>query len=242
MSRLTRLIPWRQTPATLIAASLVVAGFLLMSVSWWFLVLVGLGTFGPGVLRELGWLRDKDEWQQRAAHRAGYHAFLVAGLLATVLMAYFRSGDRMVRNPQELATLFMVLLWSTWFFSSLFSFWGAKKTAMRVLLAFGGFWMVFIVAANTGTEWQGPVGLFMSLLLAVPFFALAWLSRRWPRIAGVLLLVAAVFFFVRLGMHDVSATDWIDRAVLIVLFLGPLLGSGIALLQVGAGEDEADAA
>lgn len=30
---------------------------------------VTLGTFGPGILRELGWLKDKDEFERRAALR-----------------------------------------------------------------------------------------------------------------------------------------------------------------------------
>ena len=54
---------------SLIAGGIVIAGFFLMSVSWWFLLLVGLGTLGPGFLREMGWLHDKDEFQRRAACR-----------------------------------------------------------------------------------------------------------------------------------------------------------------------------
>ena len=71
MSSERKWIPWRPSPVTVIAAALVIGGMALTGVNWGFVGLVGLGTFGPGVLRELGWLRDKDEWQLRAAQRAG---------------------------------------------------------------------------------------------------------------------------------------------------------------------------
>ena len=48
-----------------------IAGFWLASLSWWFFLLVAVGTLGPGILREIGWLHDKDEFQRRADHRAG---------------------------------------------------------------------------------------------------------------------------------------------------------------------------
>ena len=73
---------WRPTTTNLVAGSIVLAGFLLTEVNWWFLLLAAVGTFGPGLLRETGWLHDKDEFQQRAEHRAGYHAFLTVGLVA----------------------------------------------------------------------------------------------------------------------------------------------------------------
>ncbi|HSM16107.1 MAG TPA: hypothetical protein VK845_03790 [Gemmatimonadales bacterium] len=59
----------------LIAGGFVIVGvLLLMFVAKGLLFVAGLGAFGPGILRELGWLRDQDEFQRRAAHRAGYHA------------------------------------------------------------------------------------------------------------------------------------------------------------------------
>ena len=64
-------IQWHPSRATLIATGVVIAGVMLTGWNWWFLILVGLGSFGPGVLRELGWLNDKDEFQLRAAQRSG---------------------------------------------------------------------------------------------------------------------------------------------------------------------------
>src|SRR3990172_9980110 len=72
----------------LIAGGLVILGLLLTSfIAGGFLILAGLGAFGPGILRELGWLNDQDEFQRQAAHRAGYHGYLIGGFAAVVAVA-----------------------------------------------------------------------------------------------------------------------------------------------------------
>ena len=68
-------------------------------------------SFSPDLPAEAGIPR----WQglslaNRADHRAGYHAFLAAGLLAFVLVGDFRSGEREPEDPQELAALSLALL------------------------------------------------------------------------------------------------------------------------------------
>ena len=221
---------WRPTRTNLVAGGLVIAGFLLTGLSWWFLLLAALGTFGPGVLREMEWLQDKDEFQRRAEHRAGYHAFLTAGLLAFGLVAVFRSGERTLKDPQELATLFLAILWSTWFFSALLAYWGPQKTAARMLYAFGSVWLAFTIVSNTGSEWTGWTALLLHPLLTVPFFGLAWLSSRWPRITGTLLLGASIFFFQFFGIFQRENLGMITQGITFILFLGPLIASGLALL------------
>ena len=47
-----------------------------------------LGLFGPGLRRELGLLRDQDEFQLAVAQRAGWRAFLAGGL-TLLLLAHF---------------------------------------------------------------------------------------------------------------------------------------------------------
>lgn len=214
---------------------MVVTGFMLTGLSWWFLLLAALGTFGPGIFRELGWLRDKDEFQLQAAHRAGYHAFLTSGLMAFVLLAFFRSGERAVKDTEELATLFLATLWFTWFLSSMLDYWGPQKMAARILIAFGSAWLVFTIVSNVGSEWTGWGSLLTHPLLTLPFFASAWLSYRWPRIAGVLLLVASIYFMQLFGVFRSSNSNLglVTRGVTYILFLGPLLASGVALLGVG---------
>jgi hypothetical protein len=228
---------WRPTLTTLIAGGLVIVGFLLTSVSWWFFLLVAVGTLGPGIAREAGWLRDKDEFQRRAHYRAGYHAFLTVGLAAFALVAFFRAGGT-VEHPYRIATFFLALLWFTWFLSSLLAYWGPQKTAARVLIAFGSVWLVFAILSNLGTEWTGWAALFLHPLLAAPFFVLAWLSGRWPRIAGVLLLAVAVGFFLMFELPHIARTSVLEvmTSVTFILFLGPLLTSGIALLVAGKSE------
>lgn len=225
---------WRPSRTNLVAGGMVIGGFLLTSLSWWFLMLTALGTFGPGLLRELGWLHDKDEFQRQAAHRAGYHAFLTVGLLAFFLVAFFRSGGTM-ENSHRLASFFLALLWFTWFFSSLLAYWGPQKTAARILIAFGSVWLVFTIVSNLGSEWTGWLALLLHPLLAAPFFVLAWLSTRWPRVAGVMLLVVSAFLFVLLVLPTIARTSILEAftGVVFILFLGPLLTSGVALLCVG---------
>ena len=223
---------WRPTRTNLVAGSMVVAGFMLVSLSWWFLLLAALGTFAPGVLREMGWLRDKDEFQLQAARRAGYHAFLTSGLVAFVLVAFFRSGERVVEDPEELATLFLAVLWCTWFFSMLLDFWGPQKAVHRVLIAFGSCWLLFTIASNVGSEWTGWAALLLHPLLTLPFFAMASLSLRWPRITGILLLTISIFFMQFFGFFRNNNLGLVTQGVTFLLFIGPLLASGVALLSV----------
>ncbi len=223
---------WRPTLTTLVAGGMVVLGLMLTSLSWWILLLAGIGTFGPGILRELGWLHDKDEFQRQAAYRAGYHAFLTAGLVAVVLVAFFRSGDRVVKDPEELATLFLAILWFTWFLSSLQDYWGPQKMAARVLLAFGSVWLVFTIVSNVGAEWTGWGALLLHPLLTVPFFVMAWLSQRWPRLTGIILLAVSIFFIQFFGFFKSSNFGLITQGITFILFVGPLLASGVALLGV----------
>ncbi|MBL8824427.1 MAG: hypothetical protein JNJ77_17705 [Planctomycetia bacterium] len=232
MNKLKPLEFWCEKRITIIAILFVIAGLLLSNLSWWFLLLSAAGAVGPGILRELGWLTDKDEFQLHANYRAGYHAYLTLGLLAFVLVAYFRSAERHIQQPEELATLFLVTLWFTWFLSSLISFWGARKAAVRLLVIFGCAWLAFVIAANTGNEWTGWTSLFMHTLLIIPFFGLAWMAHRWPRLAGLLLLIVAGFLTYFLGFFRSDHLAIINQAVTLVLLIGPILASGIALLAM----------
>ena len=219
---------WRPSPATLIAGGVVLLGFVLAQwYRWGFIALIGLGTFGPGILREMGWLKDQDEFQRRAAHRAGYHAFIVTGLAAFLIYAYTRSGGTL-KLAEELSLVYIALLWFTWMFSSLFSYWGPHKTAFRILITFGCVWGVFIIAGHL----TNPVTLLMESLILAPFFLLAYLSRRWPRAAGGLLIAVSLFL---LGYYFYPGHfGWVDvltKMITAILFAGPLLASGVALLQ-----------
>ena len=224
-------VKWRMpTRAGLIAGAIVVAGFLLSGVDWGFIALVGLGTFGPGILRELGWLHDKDEFQMQAARRAGYHGFLAAGTVAFLLMGFYRSHETLTGDPGPPVELILAVLWFTWLLSSLLAYWGARRMATRILLIFGGAWLVFVVLSSI--DEGSLVGLLMGGLLIVPFFGLAWLAGRRPMVAGVALLGFAAFFVYFFGLYEVVIDPFEKgRAMVIIFFVGPLLTAGVALLR-----------
>ncbi len=219
---------WRPSTATLIGGAVVILGFALAQwYRWGFLALVGVGAFGPGILREMGWLNDQDEFQRRAAHRAGYHAFIVTGLVAFLIYAYMRAGGTL-KQAEELSMVYLALLWFTWMFSSLFTYWGPHKTAFRILIGFGCVWGVFNILGNL----KDPVGMLMQLLVTTaPFFVLAYVSRRWPRVVGAFLVALSLFF---LGYYfypgHFGNLLLLVKLGVSVLFIGPLLASGVALL------------
>jgi len=133
-----------------------------------------------------------------------------------------------------------VLLWFTWLLSSLLAYWGPQKTAARMLRVFGSVVLVFTIVSNLGSEWTGWAALLLHPLLAVPFFGLAWLSSRRPRVSGILLLVVSVFFFLLIGMRSVGGLALINASVTFILFIGPLLASGVALLCAGKKSERPD--
>ncbi len=228
---------WRPKPVGLIAGGICIAGFMLTGIDWGFIGLVGLGTFGPGILRELGWLRDKDEFQMAAQRRAGYHGFLAAGLIAFLLTAYYRSNPTLTIDPGPPVELILATLWFTWLLSSLLSYWGAQKMATRMLLIFGAAWMVFAILS--ASEDPSPRGYLMATLITAPFFALAWAARRWPKITGILLIGFAAFCFYLFDLYKVFADPFgRGRSMVIIFFMGPLLTAGIAMLRAEADKED----
>lgn len=232
---------WLRRPSavTLIAGAMVAAGFMLTAVDWGWLTLAAVGTFSPGLLRELGWIRDKDELQMQAMRRAGYHAYLAGGLAAFLLVALVRSREEPLKDSGELATVILVILWFTWLLSSLHGYWGSRRTASRILIIFGSVWLAFNVVGNIEA---GVVAVVMQSLLAVPFFLLSWAAGRWPRPAGIVLLGFSIFFFVFFRLYKVFGPEPLEmgRIIVIVLFVGPLLAGGFMLLGRGRSSEAGD--
>lgn len=220
---------WCPSPATVIAGIIVILGFALSAVDWRFLSLAAIGTFGPGMLRELGILRDKDEFERLISYRAAFHAYLITGLLAFLSIGFLRSHETVRIYPEPVISTFLVILWFTWLLSSLIAFWGPQRMAIRILVGFGIVWLLFNILGNL----NNMMALIMQSLLAVPFFAMAYAARTWPRIAGIFLLVFAGFFFFFFHLYEVFTGDTFERGrtMVIVLFIGPLMASGLALLR-----------
>lgn len=228
------------SPAGLIAGVLVAAGILLwMFVSKGLLFVAGLGAFGPGILRELGWLRDQDEFQRQAAHRAGYHAYLVGGLAAVAILALLEWTTTTVEDTTEWIRFIVVVLWLTWMFSALLSYWGARKTVAVLLRVVGSFWALFVIASLVGDfrlprssqdVWMGLLGLGAGIMFVAPFFILAWTVWRWPRGTGYGLIAVAMFLFVVLFRTSPNL-QWSTVVMTRMMLVGPLLATGIALLR-----------
>jgi len=229
----------------LIAAGLVILGVLLsMFVAEGFLALAGLGAFGPGILRELGLLSDQDEFQRQAAHRAGYHAYLIGGLATAFVVSALRSREAAtLEDSSEWVMLILVVLWTTWLFSALLAYWGARKTASGVLSVFGSLWAVFVLASIIG-EAENIVeillGALMGSIVVVPFFVLARKAGRWPprRTGAALLAVAALFLVLFVPGWQARAFKLSSLLVTAWLLIVPLVASGIALLREGAQSEE----
>jgi hypothetical protein len=193
-----------------------------------FLLVFGAGAFGPGALRELGVLNDQDEFQREASRAAGYRAYLAAGLFVSAWLAVAQRG--MANLDSELAmtvSMVLILLIVVWLLSALFGYWDAKKATSRILLAFGSFWLAFVVLSHL-TE---PAMLLIEALVAVPFFTLAWTVRHWPRSTGIALVAVGVFVFFAFDMYEAFQSRLSAWPVILTMFL-PFMACGLALLGV----------
>lgn len=223
------------TAAVLAQAAVIALGIILwMTAGKAWILVAGIGAFVPGILRELGLVRDLDEFQREASRRAAFHAYLIGGL-ATVLTitGLHLSGDS-VRYPSDLLTLVLVILWLTWLFSYLMSFWGPQRTASTVLLAFGAFWLIFAVGSGIAEGGGGflgiLVGILMHLVVVIPFLAGAYAAHRWPRVTGWALVAASVALLALIGWR--SPTLWTGRLLTMATLAVPLAASGLGLVRV----------
>jgi hypothetical protein len=107
-----------------------------------------------------------------------------------------------------------------------------QTAAFRILICFGCVWFVFAVLSNLGEEWTGWTALLLHPLLAAPFFLAAWLSQRYPRMSGVLLIGFSLFFLQFFGVFRMTGQNFINKTLVFVLFVGPLLASGVGLIAL----------
>lgn len=185
--------PLRKLPsADWIAVGLAMLGLMLGRISLPFSGLLGLAVFGPSLLRELGWLKDSDEWQRGIMHRAGFHAAVALALfifLNRVLPAYQHQFPELHQGPGvwfdatfQWQTLVMVFL-----VSYLIQYWGPLTGVARILVGFAGFLFIDsgVLAVRHGM-WGNVWPLLASAGLVL---LLGWAAPRRPRVVGGMLLL-----------------------------------------------------
>ncbi len=112
--------------------------------------LVGLAVFGPPLLRELGWLKDEDEFSRDMRWRAGFHAALILALFLFLNKALYpliaSHPDAMARKiwffPPDYLRESLVLVF---LLSFLIQYWGAPKGVFRILLGIAGISIIELV-------------------------------------------------------------------------------------------------
>ena len=230
--------PRAALPAAIISVVLVVVGLVLgATVSMGFMALFGLGAVGPALLREVGILRDQDEFQRQASLRAGLRAYLIGGAFLTIVIAVKQWHHANLDHDAYSASGVLAVLVVSYFLGSVTSFWGARNAAFRILLAFGTFWLVFVLLSHEG------VADLIEAALAMPFFALAFASRRWPRVSGVLVLAAGVGATMLFRLDRMFSASDNSSLFVFVVFVLPLVFCGWTLLSHQAespGHDVAD--
>ena len=179
---------------------------------------------------------DQDEFQRQAARRAGYHAYLVGGFAAVLTIATMKFREANLDPPATWIAFVLIILWATWLFSSLLAYWGAQKTAARVLVVYGAFWAVFAI----GSVLEGPSALaaLAAAAFVTPFFALAWMAGRWPRLTGIILLAISAIVFGRLFGFGRGFLERPSQILTFVLLLVPMISCGIALLKKTRADDD----
>jgi hypothetical protein len=133
----------------------------------------------------------------RAAHRAGYHAYLIGGLATALIVSGLQWREATLAGSSGWVLLILPILWMSWMFGALLEYRGARTTASRILMVFGSFRAVFVIAdvigeSNSISDYL--LGSLMACLVVPPFFVLAWAAGRWPRPTGAALLAVSTLF------------------------------------------------
>lgn len=157
-------------------------------------ILVPIAVFLPSVLREANLIPESDEFTIRVMHRAGFHALLATATLAFTCYAFARPIDPPL-SPQLLTgeTLRKAIMYP-FVVSYLLQYWGAREGAFRLLCGMA-LWtattLVPMVARPEGFA-PGLTGITTVIALSLVLVAVAFISRRWPRVGGGLLLIGVV--------------------------------------------------
>lgn len=191
-----------------------------------YLALIALA-FGRPVLREVGALADRDEWLSLVSYRSSHIAFLAAMLIAGLIFMWtgiVEGGE----PPYEVSLVLLIALFIK--FAALQLMGRTRERAGRAIAwIMGGGWLLF--ALGYGPSWGTLIG-------GSPFIAIlvcAFLSRRWPRITGIVIALAGVASIIAFVDFPLEY----KRLVVPFLLSFPLILSG-ALLILGDREDDGD--
>ena len=214
-----------------LALALVVVGLALgAAVHKGFMILMAMGAFGPGVLRQFGLLNDLDDFQKEAAAQAGLRAYLVAAIFLMVVLITQGWDVLSLSNDGVPASAIVTMMLVIYYSSYCLTFWDARKAVSRILLAFGLFWLAFSIMSH-GSE--PTVLLGEGLVVPGPFILCAVLCRWWPCAIGLVLLIAsvgAIFFFHMLPLSGTDPQEVFRNIFMIALIPLPLSVSGVALV------------
>lgn len=175
------------------------------------LAVVALAVFAPSVLRELGIIRDADEYTLGVMRRAGFHAALAAGALIfldhglAVLGLYpdvKMSGEPTVLGAE---TLRKALIW-VFLISYLIQYWGARGGVARVLLGAAIMTLapVAFLLRPEAYPWPGTL-VAMAIGSSGVMAAMAWIVSRAPRAGGFMLVavcIVALAALAKTGLTD----------------------------------------
>jgi len=193
-----------------------------------YLALIAIA-FARPALREVGVLADRDEWLSLVSYRSSHFAFLVAMLIAGLIFLYtgFVEGGE---PPYEVSLILLITLFVK--FAALQLMGRTRERAGRAIAwLMGGAWLLF--ALGYGFSWGTLIG-------GSPFIAIlicAFLSRRWPRVAGIVIALGGVATLIAFVDFPLEYHD--DLIVPFLLSL-PIMLSG-ALLILGDREDDDEA-
>jgi hypothetical protein len=227
-----------------LAVGLAVLGLVLSRFNFHFAALLALGVFGPSLLREVGVLKDSDEWQREIMHRAGFHTSLTLALFVFLNRVLPRFDHQFPELHHGLGVWFDVpFLWKTlvmvFLISYLLQYWGGRSGVARLLLGFGSVWLVDVLINFSRIPGQG-LFLGVGLALVVFMYLLAWSAGRFPRPTGIILLflMASLFVLGAWTLKDLStemAVGMVESQIHILLMFGV---TGWALLRSHREESE----
>lgn len=200
-------------------------------------LLVPLAVFAPSLLREVGLLRDEDEYGRVVTYRAGFHALLVTVLLVFATFASARPGG-LDLNPNLLTgeTLRKVML-LTFVVSFLLQYWGPRTGSFRILLGLS----ILLVVDGLRIVQQSHddrLVIVLSLLAATAaLVALAFVVRRWARVGGVVLLLLCLALVFE-GVRHASIPEYAALATPAMLMQAFIVPGAMAVALLRPSKEE----